>query len=32
VRVFDNTPKGSRFVISLPQHPQPGTVRRLSHA
>lgn len=31
VRVFDNTPKGSRFVISLPQHPQPGTVRRLSH-
>jgi two-component system nitrogen regulation sensor histidine kinase NtrY len=32
VMVFDNTPKGSRFVISLPQHPQPGTVRRLSHA
>jgi two-component system nitrogen regulation sensor histidine kinase NtrY len=31
VRVFDNTPRGARFVINLPQHPQPGTVRRLSH-
>lgn len=31
VRVFDNSPKGARFVVTLPQHPQPGTVRRLSH-
>jgi two-component system nitrogen regulation sensor histidine kinase NtrY len=30
VRVFDNHPCGSRFVISLPQQPQPGTARRLS--
>jgi two-component system nitrogen regulation sensor histidine kinase NtrY len=29
IRVFDNTPRGTRFVISLPQHPQPTTVRRI---
>lgn len=28
IRVFDNTPRGARFVISLPQHPIPTTVRR----
>lgn len=30
VRVFDNHPRGSRFVISLPQAPQPSTVRRFA--
>lgn len=30
IRVFDNNPHGAKFVITLPQAPQPGTVRRLS--
>jgi two-component system nitrogen regulation sensor histidine kinase NtrY len=30
IRVFDNHPRGAKFVITLPQAPQPGTVRRLS--
>jgi two-component system nitrogen regulation sensor histidine kinase NtrY len=30
IRVFDNQPHGAKFVITLPQSPQPGTVRRLS--
>jgi two-component system nitrogen regulation sensor histidine kinase NtrY len=30
IRVFDNQPHGAKFVITLPQAPQPGTVRRLS--
>lgn len=30
VRVFDNHPNGAKFVITLPQAPQPGTVRRLA--
>lgn len=30
IRVFDNHPTGAKFVITLPQAPQPGTVRRLS--
>lgn len=30
IRVFDNSPAGAKFVITLPQAPQPGTVRRLS--
>ncbi len=29
IRIFDNHPFGTRFVITLPQHPQPSTVRRL---
>ena len=32
IRVFDNHPSGAKFVITLPQAPQPGTVRRLSTA
>jgi two-component system nitrogen regulation sensor histidine kinase NtrY len=30
IRVFDNHPSGAKFVITLPQSPQPGTIRRLS--
>lgn len=30
IRVFDNHPSGAKFVITLPQAPQPATVRRLS--
>ncbi len=30
VRVFDNTPQGTRIVISLPQQPQSTTLRKLS--
>lgn len=30
IRVFDNHPTGAKFVITLPQSPQPSTVRRLS--
>jgi two-component system nitrogen regulation sensor histidine kinase NtrY len=30
IRVFDNQPNGAKFVITLPQSPQPGTIRRLS--
>lgn len=30
IRVFDNHPTGAKFVITLPQAPQPGTVRRLN--
>lgn len=30
IRVFDNHPNGAKFVITLPQAPQPGTVRRLT--
>ncbi len=30
IRVFDNQPSGAKFVITLPQSPQPGTIRRLS--
>lgn len=29
VAVFDNSPRGARFVITLPQHPQPTTLRKL---
>jgi two-component system nitrogen regulation sensor histidine kinase NtrY len=29
IRVFDNYPRGTRFVVSIPQHPQPSTVRKL---
>jgi two-component system nitrogen regulation sensor histidine kinase NtrY len=32
IRVFDNHPNGAKFVITLPQAPLPGTVRRLSTA
>jgi two-component system nitrogen regulation sensor histidine kinase NtrY len=32
IRVFDNHPSGAKFVITLPQAPQPGTVRRLGAA
>lgn len=32
IRVFDNHPSGAKFVITLPQAPQPGTLRRLSTA
>jgi two-component system nitrogen regulation sensor histidine kinase NtrY len=28
IRLFDNKPTGARFVITLPQHPQPTTLRR----
>ncbi len=30
VRVFDNTPRGARFVIDLPLNPQRGTQRRFA--
>ena len=30
IRVFDNHPHGAKFAITLPQSPQPGTVRRLN--
>jgi two-component system nitrogen regulation sensor histidine kinase NtrY len=30
IRVFDNHPSGAKFVVTLPQAPLPGTVRRLS--
>ncbi len=30
VRIFDNTPQGLRLVITLPQHPQTTTLRKLS--
>jgi two-component system nitrogen regulation sensor histidine kinase NtrY len=30
IRVFDNQPGGAKIVITLPQSPQPGTIRRLS--
>lgn len=29
IRVFDNEPQGVRFVVTLPQHPQPGASRRI---
>jgi two-component system nitrogen regulation sensor histidine kinase NtrY len=29
ISVFDNTPQGARFVMTLPQHPQPTTLRKL---
>lgn len=29
IRLFDNKPHGTRFVLSMPQHPQPTTVRRI---
>jgi two-component system nitrogen regulation sensor histidine kinase NtrY len=29
VSIYDNKPRGARFVITLPQHPQPTTIRRL---
>jgi two-component system nitrogen regulation sensor histidine kinase NtrY len=32
IRLFDNKPHGTRFVLSLPQHPQATTVRRISAA
>jgi two-component system nitrogen regulation sensor histidine kinase NtrY len=28
IRVFDNQPRGSRFIVSLPQYPQASTVRK----
>jgi two-component system nitrogen regulation sensor histidine kinase NtrY len=30
VRIFDNVPQGVRLVITLPQHPQSTTLRKLS--
>jgi two-component system nitrogen regulation sensor histidine kinase NtrY len=30
VRIFDNSPQGVRLVITLPQHPQTTTIRKLS--
>lgn len=30
VRIFDNAPQGVRLVITLPQHPQTTTLRKLS--
>jgi two-component system nitrogen regulation sensor histidine kinase NtrY len=30
VRIFDNVPRGVRLVITLPQHPQSTTLRKLS--
>jgi two-component system nitrogen regulation sensor histidine kinase NtrY len=30
VRIFDNAPQGVRLVITLPQHPQSTTLRKLS--
>jgi two-component system nitrogen regulation sensor histidine kinase NtrY len=32
IRVFDNRPYGTRMVVSLPQFPQPGTLRRIGAA
>jgi two-component system nitrogen regulation sensor histidine kinase NtrY len=32
IRVFDNQPRGARFVLSLPQHPLATTPRRLGGA
>jgi two-component system nitrogen regulation sensor histidine kinase NtrY len=29
ISIFDNEPHGARFVITLPQHPQPSTLRKL---
>lgn len=29
ITIFDNSPRGARFVITLPQHPQPTTLRKL---
>lgn len=29
ITVLDNSPQGTRFLISLPRHPQPTTLRRL---
>ena len=29
IRVFDNTPIGVKFVVTLPQHPQSGASRRI---
>jgi two-component system nitrogen regulation sensor histidine kinase NtrY len=29
IRVFDNQPRGARFVLTLPQHPHATTLRRL---
>ena len=31
VRIFDNSPQGARLVITLPQHPQSTTLRKLSN-
>jgi len=31
VRIFDNSPQGTRLVITLPQHPQSTTLRKLSN-
>jgi two-component system nitrogen regulation sensor histidine kinase NtrY len=30
VRIFDNPPSGTKFVVSLPQHPHSSTARRLA--
>jgi two-component system nitrogen regulation sensor histidine kinase NtrY len=30
ISIFDNEPCGARFVITLPQHPQPSTLRKLN--
>jgi two-component system, NtrC family, nitrogen regulation sensor histidine kinase NtrY len=30
IRVFDNYPGGTKFVVTLPQHPRPATLRRLT--
>jgi two-component system nitrogen regulation sensor histidine kinase NtrY len=32
IRIFDNKPRGARFVLTLPQHPQATTLRRLGGA
>jgi two-component system nitrogen regulation sensor histidine kinase NtrY len=29
IEIFDNSPRGARFVITLPQHPHPTTLRKL---
>ncbi len=30
IRIFDNQPRGVKFVVTLPQHPHPSTLRRFS--
>lgn len=32
IRVFDNRPTGTRMVVTLPQYPQPSTLRKISSA
>jgi two-component system nitrogen regulation sensor histidine kinase NtrY len=30
IRIFDSQPRGVKFVVTLPQHPHPSTLRRFS--